>query len=430
MLDRVSIEKINHPKYRKVFIGLSGGVDSVVMLDLVHKNCGKPIFAIHVNHDLNEKSEEAQLFCVKFAGSYTIKCLVAEISVQARTGVEAAARKARYEAFKKFLGPEDLLLLAHHSGDQLETALFKLFRGGGGFGLNGMPRERAMGVATLYRPMLPLSKVQILRYASENQLKWIEDPTNQDETFDRNYIRHNIVPVIKNRFVNAEIAVLNKLESDSSMRLELETQAKENLLTLRTERDAIELAGLKSLEKGKLLNLLIFWLLDLSAPIPRKPFLLELAGRISSGSRIDMTFSWLTFKNFKGRLYVGKKMPAFRQDTPFPLQGQSDVAGGQISRKLVFGQGLKSSQEYQVRFRKGGEIFKFRGNKRLKKLLQEVKIPPWHRLRLPLIYADNELVALSAMSGWDIPMVIADGWMASPDSQGFDIDFVLRDRFK
>ena len=143
-----------------------------------------------------------------------------------------------------------------------------------------------------------------------------------------------------------------------------------------------------------------------------------------------MTFSWLTFKNFKGRLYVGKKMPAFRQDTPFPLQDQSDVAGGQISRKLVFGQGLKSSREYQVRFRKGGEIFKFRGNKRLKKLLQEVKIPPWHRSRLPLIYADNELVALSAMSGWDIPMVIADGWMASPDSQGFDIDFVLRDRFE
>ena len=136
----------------------------------------------------------------------------------------------------------------------------------------------------------PSSKVQILRYASENQLKWIEDPTNLDDTFDRNYIRHNLVPVIKNRFVNAEIAVLNKLESDSSMRLELEAQAKERLLTLQTERDSIELAGLKSLEKEKLLNLLIFWLLDLNAPIPRKPFLSRACARISSGSRIDMTF--------------------------------------------------------------------------------------------------------------------------------------------
>ena len=299
----------------------------------------------------------------------------------------------------------------------------------GGFGLNGMPRERAIGVATLYRPMLTVTKMQILNYASENHLKWVEDPTNLDDTFDRNYIRHNIVPVIKNRFVNAEISVLNKLESDSSLRLELGAQAKEKLLTLQTKKDSIELAGLKSLEKEKLLSLLIFWLLDLGAPIPKKAFLLELAGRISSESGIDMTFSWLTFKSFKGHLYIGKKIPEFCEDTSLLLKAQNNVADGQISRKLVLGQGLESRQEYHVRFRKGGEIFKFRRNRSLKKLLQELKVPPWHRSRLPLIYADDELVALSAMSGWDIPMLVADGWMASPDSEGFHIDFVLKDRF-
>ena len=118
------------------------------------------------------------------------------------------------------------MLLAHHSEDQLETVLFKLFRGGGGFGLNGMPRERAIGVATLYRPMLTLTKQQILNYASENHLKWIEDPTNQDDTFDRNYIRHNLVPVIMNRFANAENAIIDKLESDSSLRSKMEEQAR------------------------------------------------------------------------------------------------------------------------------------------------------------------------------------------------------------
>ena len=176
MLDRVSIEKINDPKYANIYIALSGGVDSVVMLDLVHKICDKPIFAIHVNHNLSEESGEAQSFCVKLADAYSIKCFVAEVNIKAKGSIEAAARKSRYEAFRKFLGPNDLILLAHHAGDQIETALFKLFRGSGGFGF-GMPRERAIGMATLYRPMLTLTKLQILNYARK-PFTLDEDPTN------------------------------------------------------------------------------------------------------------------------------------------------------------------------------------------------------------------------------------------------------------
>ena len=96
MLDRVSIEKINDPKYTNVYIALSGGVDSVVMLDLVHKICDKPIFAIHVNHNLSEESGDAESFCVEFASAYSIKCFVAEVNIEAGAGIEAAARKSRY----------------------------------------------------------------------------------------------------------------------------------------------------------------------------------------------------------------------------------------------------------------------------------------------------------------------------------------------
>ena len=122
-------------------------------------------------------------------------------------------------------------------------------------------------------------------------------------------------------------------------------------------------------------------------------------------------------------------MPDFCEDTSSPLRAQSDFAGGQIFRKSVFGKGLKSRQGYHTRFRNGGEIFKLRGKRSLKKLLQQLKVPPWHRFRLPLIYAGSELVALSAMSEWNVPMLIADDWAASPDSRGFEIDFVLKDRF-
>ncbi len=430
MLDKISIEKINHPKIKKVFVALSGGVDSVVLLDLVSACARKPVCALNVNHGLHEKSDMASSFCKALAGHYSVEYVSVDAEgINRSSGIEEAARKARYEIFEESLAFGDLLLVGHHSDDQLETVLFKLFRGGGEFGLSGMPMERPIGRATLYRPMLGLTKKEILEYAKKKGLKWVEDPTNLDTKFDRNYIRHQLVPMILKRFPNAETSILTKIENDSYGRSNLLETAKGDLEELLIERDCLDLDRVKKLKTEIICNLVIVWLVSLRLPIPRKPFLLELTKRILSGRKVDMVFKWITFREYKGRLYIGKKLPGILRQEQFALRDRVYIPGGFVNQNLVRGKGLKVKDGYQLKFRSGGETFRSRHRKDLSKLFQELNVPSWLRSRLPLVYSGKDFVALSGLSGWNVPMVVADDWRAEKGETGFYLDLVLEDRF-
>src|SRR5574343_360392 len=189
----------------RIAVGLSGGCDSVVLLHAVCAGRAEltNISAVHVHHGLSPNADDWALFCQRYCDSLRVPLAIRHVTVNpAGEGVEAAARAARYAVFADF--PGDCLLLAQHRGDQAETVLFNLLRGCGVQGAAAMPVERLLGEKRLIRPMLSFSREEIETYARQNGLRWIEDESNQDLAFSRNFLRHDTLAGLSERFPSAE----------------------------------------------------------------------------------------------------------------------------------------------------------------------------------------------------------------------------------
>lgn len=197
------------PEHNQLWLALSGGLDSVVLLDLAVQYCAsrqKSLSVIHVHHGLSPNADHWAEHCLNLCQSYqasrsvSIDCHIERVRLSGDSSLEEQARKARYQVFKNCLKDGDLLLMAHHGDDQLETLLLRLMRGAGAQGLSGMPVERPLGLGCLYRPLLSYQRVELEAYAEENGLSWVVDESNQSLEFDRNFLRHEITPRLKSRW--------------------------------------------------------------------------------------------------------------------------------------------------------------------------------------------------------------------------------------
>ena len=420
------LRHLKENKIKRLVVGLSGGIDSVVLLDLVSRISDVPISAVHVNHHLHPRSDEYEKFCTALGEKYQVGLHCQSVAVSAQGSIEARAREARYNVFEQHLVEGDLLLLAHHADDQVETILFRLFRGGRVPGLEGMPVARPIGNAALYRPLLDIPRAEIETYARERELSWCEDPTNAELDADRNYIRHNIVPVIDSRFPGAKKALLAGMRRDKIARGQHQELLGGQLARVRHSPDGLRLDLLRLMMQDELVPLLTAWLDDLNLPQPSGRMLLELAGSIVDQHRIDMASSELEFRTLDDVVYVLRPLPPMEpvgctlSDFEFP--------GGRVSNNLVRGGGLRASPGYTVAFRSGKEKIRIGKNRDIKNVFQESGVPAWLRGRIPLIYAGDELVAIAGVPGWEISMKIADEWAAGPGEEGFDIALSLADR--
>jgi tRNA(Ile)-lysidine synthase len=181
----------------RLLVGLSGGVDSVVLLDLLRrlsKRLGLELAALHVNHQINPAAGRWAAFCRAFCRRHGVALTVVRVKVPRRSSLEAAARAARYRAFAA--QPSDFIVLAHNLDDQAETVFLQLLRGAGVKGLSAMPVVRN----SILRPLLEVPRSEIEAYARQRKLKWIEDDSNADLGFDRNFLRHRVLPVIAQRY--------------------------------------------------------------------------------------------------------------------------------------------------------------------------------------------------------------------------------------
>jgi tRNA(Ile)-lysidine synthase len=186
----------------QILVGFSGGLDSTVLLHLLCELLPpERITAVHIHHGLSDNADDWQQHAKALCHSLGVSLVTESVVVnQTGAGLESAARDARYKVFEECLVEDGLLLLGHHADDQVETVLFRLLRGSGARGLSGIPQYRAVGSGHLIRPLLSWPKSSLHAYAKSQQLAWIEDESNQLEQFDRNYLRHSVIPVLAQRW--------------------------------------------------------------------------------------------------------------------------------------------------------------------------------------------------------------------------------------
>ena len=357
---------------KRVAVGLSGGIDSVALLHVMHglaSRFGYRLSAIHVNHGLSPNAGDWQRFCSSLCIELGIPFKVARVKVvKKQRGLEAAAREARRAALTRVR--VDAIVLAHHLDDQAETVLFNLLRGAGLEGASGMPAVGALGGKILLRPLLGVSRNAIRAYARDNGLAWIEDESNADESLTRNFIRRRVGPLLEAKF----------------------PRWRENFARAARHFADAEIDGrrlLRAYLKGK----------GLRAPSEAK--LVEMLKQLGSSSA-SIGHDGVVFRRYRNKVFLenGKSSSAFK---PCSWNGEPRLAlpslDGELRFKRVQGQGfdgrLLATNAFQVRLRSGGERLRTdarRPSRTLKNLFQEAGVPPWERERLPLLFCGNDLV--------------------------------------
>ena len=392
-------------------VAFSGGIDSTVLLHALAKsNSATNITAVHINHGLQVESDAWVAHCQRIAAELDVEFLVQNVCVKegGAGGPEAAARTARYAAFHALLERDDCLLSAHNQDDQGETLLLNLMRGSGPAGLAGIGRRRAFATGLLLRPLLSVSREQIEFYAAESELRWLEDPSNSNTRFDRNFLRHEVISLLAERWP----AVSSRLTRSA----ELQGEASELLLELADidleevgSAGRLRISRLQHLSQPRQRNLLRRAVSLNGLPTPPATRLEQIINELipaRSDAQPLVCWAGAEVRRFRDEIFILPidTQSAFDFQADLPASGDaiclgptmgalelvpSDAAG--IAPAIAEG-GLK------LRLRSGGEVLRVSGHggtKKLKTLLQDQAILPWMRSRLPLLYSGDRLVAVA-----------------------------------
>jgi tRNA(Ile)-lysidine synthase len=393
-------------------VAFSGGLDSTVLLHaLARALIDRPNYrmrAAHVDHQLQRDSASWRQHCGSVALSLQIEFvpLVVKVTADSESSPEAAAREARYAALREILKPNEVLLTAHHADDQLETMLLALMRGAGLRGLSGVPSVQIFGGGWLARPLLDFARAELEEWARSEQLQWLEDPSNQNTSFDRNFLRHRVLPALRERWPGAAHSATRSTAHLREAGRLLDVLAAADLESVALG-SCLSMTQLASLAPARRRNVLRHWIRQhgMRAPSTRKLATIERDLLIAREDRLPCV-EWddVEVRRHRGLLYCMRQRPAFEPADPLPwnvsqvlelpaqlgrLRAQRDALGGLAAERVP--------RALQVHFRRGGEELQPAGDahhRKLKKLLQDARVLPWWRDRVPLIYAGEQLVAV------------------------------------
>lgn len=393
-------------------IAFSGGLDSSVLLHLLADwaRCEDlpPLFAIHVHHGLQSAAEAWPEHCARISAQLGIPLEIVAVQVAPGASLEQAARQARYAAFAERLGPGEVLLGAQHRDDQAETLLFRLLRGAGVRGLAAMPASRPLGRGSLVRPLLEVPRAELLAYAEAHGLGWVEDPSNADERFSRNFLRRRVLPLLAERWPQAGASLARSAAHLGEAQQLLGELAELDLLAARgvaplswLPLPSLDVQVVCGLSEARQRNLLRHWL----APLTRLPDSDHWAGwHDLRDSGVDATPIWKLadgeLRRADGRLWwlSGDWLqPLTALDLPCgSAQGGIELPGNGAVRVI----GELSAGRWHLRYRRGGESLQLpgRGRRDLKRLLNELRVPAFARPRLPLLFDGDELVAVANLA--------------------------------
>lgn len=399
-------------------IAFSGGLDSTVLLEalvcLGREHRLPALSAIHVHHGLQAVADGWPAHCQQVCSRLGVPLDVVRVHVDAKASMERAARVARYQAFADVLGPEEVLLVAQHRDDQAETLLFRLLRGAGVRGLGAMPASRRLGQGSLVRPLLTIGRDELEAYARTRQLQWIEDPSNASLAHARNYLRHEVLPVIRQRWAQAPQNIARAaahlaeaqtlLDELAVMDLEVALRGGEQWAWLPLP--SLALPALRSLTTPRQRNALRHWLARYTllpdtdhwagwealrdAGADASPCWRLDGGELHRG--VDRLW-WLSGDWLEGDMADLEWSP---QSDIQPLPGNGSV-----------GLARRPEGVLEIRYRRGGETMRLpgRGQRDLKRLLNEAGVPGFVRSRLPLLYRDGELIAVANLPRLDVEQV-------------------------
>ena len=319
-------------------------------------------------------------------------------------GIEAAARRARYGVFTGLLGVGEILLTAHHRDDQVETLMLRLLRGAGPRGLAGIEPRRPFGRGWLIRPLLDVGRSEIETYAREQQLAWIEDPANTDTTFDRNFLRHRVLPVLRERWpgLGETIPRAARLSGEAARLLD---ELAELDLDTAGAADAISVDALRSLSPARQRNLVRHWLRCHGVAPPAEARLRDgLRQLLAAGADRMPMVAWdgVQIRRYRDRLYLLMSDPD-PSHAPLPnvrdWNGRGRIDLGPLRGGLRFvgsdAADVDVPLDWVVRFRVGGERLAMGGrHKTVKNFFQERGVVPWMRGHVPLLYRADSLVAI------------------------------------
>lgn len=407
----------------------SGGLDSRVLLELLAQarpHHGFVLEAMYVHHGLSPNADRWAEFCVEECHRLEVPFHQVKVHVEKQSGLgmEASARRARYAALLAHRA--DYVLLAHHQDDQAETLLLQLLRGAGAKGLAAMamhdPSRR------LLRPLIDLSRGEIEAYARHTGLQWVEDESNLDTRYDRNFLRHAVFPLLEQRYPAAKNTLARSAAHIAEVMDLLDELAVLDAASLIVDGKVnVESLGMLSDQRSR--NLLRWWLASHGLPMPGLPRLQEMLQQLQhAGDKavIKVQVHESTYlRRYRGWASLSAE-PSIPEPDGLQWQGENSLclpANGQLLARHDVADGLAMSRlhgrKLTIRYRSGGERFKpdaRRPTRTLKQLYQEANIAPWLRERLPLVYVDGELVLVPGIGA-------AAAWQAKPGERGMMLDW-------
>lgn len=398
---------------RKFLIAYSGGLDSSVLLhSMVMLRSEYPdlqLRAIHINHSLSPNAKEWERHCAAVCQSLQVELITKKIQIfpTKKQSLEADARKMRYQLFAELINNDECLLTAHTKNDQAETVLLQLFRGAGPKGLAAMPAKIHFTDTYHLRPLLEFTREQLQNYATQQQLTWVEDESNLNLGFSRNFVRHELMPLISKRWPGILSALTRSARHCADADKLLTQLAEQDLLKVQgTIQGTLSIAQLLTLHEERQRNILRAWLNKLKFPLPSEIKIIQIQQEIlfaKEDAKSIVKWRNTEVRRYQDNLYAMSSLSKVDRNfaSHWDLQSTLILPGklGELISKTDFGKGLRkqSLDHVVVRFRRGGERCHPHGrvgSHPLKKLFQEWQIPVWQRDRIPLIFYQEQLIAV------------------------------------
>lgn len=400
---------------RCVWVALSGGLDSSLLLTLAVAACRRhprPLYAVHVNHDLQPAAEAFERHCRALCSRLGVPLFIERVTVACgERGLEAHARDARLAAFARRVAPGETLLLAQHADDQAEGMLLAGLRGSGLRGMAAMPGRREWLGRCMVRPWLSVTRAALALEAEARGLRWIDDPSNADEGFDRNYLRHTVMPALAARWPSAATSLSRTAEQLGESDALLEELAEETLQTLGGDAACLPVADALALSRPRQRLLLRHACRQRSLPTPPRARLESLLDQLQARGDAQVHVAWPggEARRWRGCLYLLAPLELVDGDWEAEWDGCAPLETplGPMAWQLIPDPSRRV--RLTLRRRQGGETLRVagRGRRDVKRLLQEAGIPPWQRERVWLAWEGETLVGVLGIAA-------AEGWRLAP----------------